>query len=146
MDEVTLNVRHDNNSHHLEEQSKHVQGSRQKRADPRAKGQEAGEERADGEEEANQNEGEHEAGEQEEFVVPYKLLRYAICCIECSPAGGVQRVGGSDAVAEFTCAAAVAVAIVPKRPSCDRRGVGDARCVCLKEIDGVGGAGIDGAG
>ncbi len=51
-----------------------------------------------------------------------------------------------DAIAESDGAAAIAAAIVPKRPPRCWRCVGNSRCVGLEEVDWIRGTGIDCAG
>lgn len=139
-------IRHQDGSHHLEEQSHHVEEARDVCTNSGAESQQTGAERADGEEEADQDEGEHKPREVEEFSGSNKLWGYAFGGIKCSAAGGIQWISGMNAIAESNSAAAIAATVVPKCPSRCWRCVGDTGCGSLKEVDFVCGAGIDCAG
>jgi hypothetical protein len=137
---------HEDCAQHLEEESNHVQKPGQIGTDASAKGQDAGKEGADGKEETDEDKGEHESGEEEEFPRAEKLFGHPILGVKGPSTGRVKGVGRVDAIAGTDGAAAVAVAVIPKRPSGDRWSIGDTGGISLKKVDLVGGRGVDCAG
>jgi hypothetical protein len=71
--EVMKCSRHENSCQHLEEQPDHIEESREDCANSGAQRQQAGQEWADGKEEANQDKGEHESSQIKELPRPNEL-------------------------------------------------------------------------
>lgn len=92
-------ARHEDSGEDVEEQGKHVQGTREECADSGAESQQTGEERADCKEEADESKGEHESGQQEELPRSNELLRNAFRGTECSSTGWVKRVSWMNSIA-----------------------------------------------
>ena len=92
-------VRHEDSCDGLEKQCNHVQGTGDECADSSAESQQAGEKRADGKEEADQNEGKHESGEVEELSGADELLRDTFGGIESTATRRIKRVSRVYAIA-----------------------------------------------
>lgn len=135
--------RHECGSQRLEEQSEGGQQTAQIAAQTRAKSQHAGEQGADGKEQGDQLEGEHEARQEEVLAGADEGLRYTDRGAKVATRGRVEREGRMHGTA-------VVLAIhdgaqIPEGPSMLAFEPWDACGVDLEEIELVDGAVIRGA-